>query len=196
MPNYVYCTLTVGGTAERIRAFVEQARGTQKPTGDPPGSVNCAQKLTENALEFNQLVPLPEEYSLLPYSPYGFEMERRTWGVKWGAFGVEGPTMEKDTLATYTFTCAWEPPQHFCEQVSERWPDLLIVLSYGGEGPCLGHFACHKGQLIDEEEGDSQNAPNWEENFDEEEEKRYEESYTAWVQQYRQRHATYVLSLC
>lgn len=36
MPNNVDITFTAVGTAKRIREFIQQARGTRKPTGDLP----------------------------------------------------------------------------------------------------------------------------------------------------------------
>ena len=197
MPNNVHITFTAVGEAERITAFIQQARGTRKPTGDVPEdeqgrkNYNYHPERDESAFEFDRLVPLPDSYSLYSYSDHGYELESRTWGTKWGAYGVKGPTQKRETEVTYTFTVAWEPPKLFFEKVSMQWPDLLFAISYGGEGPCLGHFSIHHGVYACEEEGDYHDAPP----EDEDNEEASYALYKEWQEQYRRGHDAYVLSL-
>ena len=196
MPNYVYNTLTIIGKKDRITAFVNKARGVRKQTGDQLGSINYSTPIEESSFEFNCLVPLPEEYSSVPYSPNGYEMEFQTWGVKWGAFDVEGPIVTNSS-ATYTFTCAWNSPEIFCCRLSEQWPDLLFVVSYGGEGPTLGRFTLFNGEYIDSIDEAANESPRYPEGDDisENEEEKWSEAFNAWEQQYRDVHKSYVVSM-
>lgn len=195
MPNNVDFTFTAVGTAERITAFIAQARGARKSTGDPPTfgdrpNPNYDPTPVESAFEFDRLVPLPDSYSQFDYSDHGYELEYQTWGTKWGAYRVEGPTQKRNTEVTYTFTCAWGPPKPFFEKVSQQWPDLLFVISYGGEGPCLGRFSLYQGKYAGVEEGDYHEAPEDDENDEEGSYQRYQE----WQQRYRREHDAFVMS--
>jgi len=187
MPNFVHITLSVMGKDQRLGEFTRQAKGTRKPTGDlpafPDGRENPNYELhpASSVFEFDRLIPLPESYSQFPYSDHGFDLEKQTWGIKWGAFGLSPPKFEEG-CATYRFTCAWEAPCVFLQKVSRKWPDLWFVGSYGGEGPVRGRFTLHNGDYLE-------NVASSGYAFDEDEAD--EEMYEAWVNAYRNAHEEY-----
>jgi len=189
MPNYIDINLSVMGKDQDLGEFTRQAKGARKPTGDlptfPDGQENInydsAANPPNSVFEFDRLIPLPESYSQFPYSSHGYDLERETWGIKWGAFGHKKPKFEEG-CATYQFRCAWEAPRIFLEKVSSRYPDLWFVVSYGGEGPVRGRFALHKGEYLD-------NVASIGYAFDEDEAD--EEMCDAWVDAYRNAHEAY-----
>ena len=209
MPNYVFITFTVLGTKNCLNQFVQQARGTCKITEDLSDRIRYFVNHEESSFDFNCLVPLPEEYSKVPYSPNwqdpqspnGYDMELQTWGVKWGAFDVEGPIItyssETYSSATYTFICAFSAPRVFCEKLSRKWADLFFIVSYGGEGPTLGCFTLYNGKYINSIDRALNESPRYPEgdNISEDAEEKWSESYTAWEQQYRQAHEIYVTTI-
>src|SRR5260221_1897932 len=189
MPNHIDINLSVMGRDQQLGEFTRQAKGTRKPTGDlpeyPDGLKNynydCATNPSSSVFEFDRLIPLPESYSQFPYASHGYNLELKTWGIKWGAFGHKPPKFVEG-CATYWFRCAWEAPRIFLEQVSTKWPDLWFVVSYGGEGPVRGRFALHKGEYLD-------NVASIGYAFDED--KADEEMCGAWVHAYRNTHEWY-----
>ena len=193
MPNYIDINLSVMGKDQDLGAFTRQAKGTRKPTGDlptfPDGRENlnydCAANPPHSVFEFDRLIPLPESYSQFPYSSHGYNLEVQTWGIKWGAFRHKPPKFEEG-CATYWFRCAWEAPRVFLEKVSERWPDLWFVVSYGGEGPVCGRFTLHKGEYLDNIANDT--GPSFDGGMSDEE---WEEQHEAWVSAYQNAHEAY-----
>ena len=193
MPNYIDINLSVMGKDQRLGEFTRAAKGQRKPTGDlpeyPNGLKNYNYDYAVNPLasvfEFDRLIPLPESYSLFPYSSHGYDLEVETWGIKWGAFKHETPKFEEG-CATYWFRCVWKAPRVFLEKVSQKWPDLWFVCSYGGEGPVRGKFALHDGTYIE-------NISSSGTAFDMEAlgEEYWEEQYDAWVNAYRHTHEEY-----
>ena len=187
MPNHVRQAMTVIGDPNQVLAFVEAARGKRPPTGDTEGFNKSDEDQPESALEFHALVPLPDEYSKVPYStsdgsPNGYDMEHQTWGTKWGAYDLDEFEHDPSSkIATYDFTCAWGPPVLFYEKISLRFPELVIVASYGGEGPCLGYMVFKNGNMLEAIEGDYNDAPDTEDEDD-------YEKYFEWIDTYLDSH--------
>jgi hypothetical protein len=194
MPNHVNNKYTVSGPEVDVEAFVKQARGGRKLTGDRIGKgylfvLDAGESLPvgeENDFEFDRLVPLPDEYGFKSYNDYGYDAERLTWGVKWGAYNNDIPDVTPG-MVTWEFTTAWSPPDEFTAKLSEKWPSLLFVVSYSGEGPCLGCFAWRNGEEIARVVGDIDTSP--EEEADEDE---FWEKYNEWVNQYWTAHDDFV----
>jgi hypothetical protein len=137
MPNWIGNYLTVAGPDVDVRRFVRQARGRHPCTGDPgsrPGP--------ELSFNFHSLVPLPPEYSQIPYGTFdvgrrGIDLEIETWGVKWGAVRPWEPLLDPG-VAHYRFDTAWGSTTEFLGKVYGSWPTLVFLLSWGGEGPVRG----------------------------------------------------------
>jgi hypothetical protein len=167
MPNHVDQTLLVFGPIDQVEAFRAKARGKKPrsgdyaPTLDNPNPTNYTspsdwEAEPESPICFNALMPLPPEYSQVPYSRMGteeiggYEMEVATWGVKWGPYGIKPTTItsylvekadgqkQECSSLEYSFTCAWSPPAKFYQHLFETWPRLIFVIGWGGEGPCKG----------------------------------------------------------
>jgi hypothetical protein len=143
LPNVISNALSVCGTPEGVNAFVSAAYGRMPQTGN---KLKRGEKRAERPIEelcFHALVPLPDAYSKVPYSlPQetgdGKSMEWDTWGVKWGAYGVDGPEHDSGVVS-YRFNTAWYAPHVvFLPKVAQRFPELLFLLSWGGEGPTRG----------------------------------------------------------
>lgn len=141
MPNHIDNVLSIVGPAAEASRFRAAAVGVRPPTGDRPGSANYGPPGPPSVFNFHSLVPLPEEYSRVPYGDggarQGIDIERDAWGIKWGAYNP-GPVVEDPGCLTYRFRTAWSEPSAFLAKLAPRWPLLTFRLSYGGEGPCRG----------------------------------------------------------
>jgi hypothetical protein len=78
-------------------------------------------------------------------------MEMETWGIKRCSYSS---SVECDPgLATYRFETAWQAPHEvLLPKVAARFPELLFLLSWGGEGPTRGRawFRGNKSAVKDE----------------------------------------------
>lgn len=226
MPNHVQNTLTIVGTKTAVEGFVKKAHGVRRVTGDdqfwrdddgkiitggdgkpmPNPNYTAPSDLKPNALEFDCIVPLPARYSKVKYSAEGQDMERKTWGVKWGAYEQPETPPEVEPAqngmhkATYDFTTAWGSPREFIRQASLAHQDLLFVLSYSGEGPILGCYTFAKGECVDEHAGNYNDAPEYPENYgdNDEADAEYDAEYDEWLHQYdnEEAHGIYVETMC
>lgn len=96
MPNHVKNKLTIVGPDEVVRAFVDKAHGCAPRA--KPSKFDLAMWAKSNPgepypkehgpdhLQFHRIVPLPAEYAERDYNEFGYDAERETWGVKWGAY--------------------------------------------------------------------------------------------------------------
>lgn len=149
MANTIDNLLSVIGEPAAVAAFVLTARGRHprngdagEPTASGQGRYASKPEGPVNAFNFHTLVPLPADYSINPYGDgserSGFKLEVETWGIKWGSY-AHGEPVTDPGAATYSFQTAWDGPHEvFMPKVSLRFPDLLFLLSWGGEGPTRG----------------------------------------------------------
>ena len=160
MPNHIDNVLTIVGPDDAVRAFVDKAHGC-RPNSPPSqydlhdwGRRHPGEPYPEMGepcrLEFHRIVPLPDDYATREYSNYGYQAECRTWGVKWGAYKVEGPALSPGA-AVYRFRTAWACPRTWLRKASVSWPGLTLVCSYGGEGPARGRCAYRAGEALRDE---------------------------------------------
>lgn len=151
MPNWVDQKLTIVGTKVDVEAFVVTARGASPVTGDEEGCNNIS-KLSLNELSFHLIAPLTDDFSRRPYGDrdsYGINAQRDGWSVKWGACECSEAEITHDGLrATYSFQCAWSPPVKALQRASLRYRSLLLILSWGGEGPCRGRHCFKAGKVV------------------------------------------------
>ncbi|MDE2095660.1 MAG: hypothetical protein KGL39_00255 [Patescibacteria group bacterium] len=128
--------LSVVGDVQEVERFQEAAWG-RMPLN--PSSIGLLPP--EQSLCFHSLVPLPSEYSTVPYKDgsenSGNNMEIKTWGVEWGALNLDIPIRAFPNVLTYKFDTAWNPPIVFLNKAAQKWPKLRFFLSWGGEGPEL-----------------------------------------------------------
>lgn len=172
MPNYIDNLLTLIGPTDDVTAFIAAAHGRHPPSGDTKGVNTEIGKGEGSPFNFHSLVPLPDEYSKVPYgtetrTANGYDMECATWGIKWGAFSANNQKLAKPirdpSAATYTFRTAWDGPHKvFMPKVSKRFPSLLFLLSWGGEGPTRGRAAFSTGgKRGGEEPHRKEDYPKW-----------------------------------
>lgn len=188
MPNHCVNRLSVVGPAEQVSAFIRLSETPKPATGDPEGSINYSERLEKVVFDFHGAVPLPVEYSKVPYSNHpnagGYDMERETWGVKWGAYDIdeawdrEGSESE---IASIGFTTAWSPPAIWMVKASINFPELTFYLSFAEESPSRGRYVVRGGEIIEERDDPY---TDWYKSYDddmseEEEEALYEENHEA-----------------
>lgn len=146
MANNIENKLSVYGPPDAVSAFIAAARGRHPKTGDTEGPNARTEPRPEQHFSFHALAPLPEEYGRISYGDRGasgrqrtgWDIEVETWGIKWGAYEHPAPECEPG-LATYSFGTAWDGPHKvFMPKVARRFPALLFLLSFGGEGPTRG----------------------------------------------------------
>lgn len=159
MPNHVDNKLSVLGPPKSVSAFVATARGRRPKSGDKDGENATVGDGPEVPLNFHSLVPLPEEYGTNPYGDMsarsGINLEREAWGIKWGAYRDQREPECEPGLATYAFRTAWNGPHIiFMPKVAKRFPGLLFLLSWGGEGPTRGRALFTGRRTIGGEEKD------------------------------------------
>lgn len=161
---------------------MDKARGPAAPL---PGDAAPDYTPEIVPLSFHQIIPLPEQYSQVPYGrlekPNGYDIEYETWGVKWGPYETKGPT-PVDGGFTYEFTTAWVCPKIWLAKASAIWTDLLFIASYGGEGPTRGVIVLKAGhELMDRDDHHEEcNYPKYDDELaakDPEYEDRYSREY-------------------
>ena len=168
MPNHVCQKLTVLGPADEVSDYLEKSREARPRTGDKPKydaqgiQINPNYREQESeapAFGFHGVVPLPEYYSQVPYSNHdgigGYEIERNTWGVKWGPYNIDESDIRlAPGRADLVFTTAWNLPYTYYKRASERYPNLTFVVSYNGEGLVFGCAVFHGGTVVHGGTGD------------------------------------------
>jgi hypothetical protein len=211
MPNNVDINLSVCGKQDKLDEFVKQAKSQEI---DCFGDSRKESRKEICDLLFAAIVPPPEE---LYHMSYGGETEERlchengilrlsdsgyfsmydweieNWGVKWGGYNFK-KTIFEPGIANYRFTCAWDAPDEFVEKASLKFPDLLFVLSYGGEGPTYGRFTYLNGRLLDSLDIEPPDCPE-NSNTLTEDDNEYWEKYQEWEQHYLLNHSEYVAEM-
>ncbi len=152
MPNHCKNLLTIVGPKEDVSAFVNRARAPdhvykpedwQSETGGQvePLSFQVFAPIPDNVLAcgYNDLVPGTNKQA--------YEWERDLWGVKWGAYETV-LRYNRNGAAMYEFTTAWAPPDRWLEKVSQQYPELIFLFSYGEERPTRGRRVLCAGKAL------------------------------------------------
>jgi len=104
-------------------------------------------KTEESSFDFNVLIPYPQQYAEadkarleaekrgvkwgdLPkdgYNQGGYEWCHSNWGTKWNAYDI---TWDYDSVY---FCTAWSSPEPIWEELSKRFPDLILMVEYADE---------------------------------------------------------------
>jgi hypothetical protein len=166
MPNWCECDLTIEGTAQSLKRFLDY----------------CG-----NKFEFGRFIPYPEEFAALDeaarrweqshredpencgprpkdgFNQGGYEWCVENWGTKWDACEVEMPELPPDSDGDspnpleieIRFETAWSPPLMVILAASKQFPELAFDLRYfeGGQG-YNGWLRCEAGEVVVEESGD------------------------------------------
>jgi hypothetical protein len=184
LPNHVQQRFTIFGPARDVATFVMQSQRPRPKTGDQPEWV---------AFDFHGVVPLPPEYALFPYSDVGYDLERVTWGTKWGPYAFNPATdmQVQEHRADYQYETAWGIPQRYYEQASLAFPQCTLVVSWSGEGPTFGRVMYCAGNCLLYEEGDWNALSFCEQAGTEEEEEIYQQAQDVYLRT----HAEFVEAL-
>lgn len=144
MPNWCLNDLTVQGSYEDLKAFIEANKGT--PTIYPHDD-----EVLEPYFCFNALVPMPLEFIKGDYEvSHGITPPEKPqmiscsdiWGTKWDIykhhydesdFGLD----EKCEEIYLGFDTAWAPPLAWLEAIVSQFPNLYIQLYYEEPGSLI-----------------------------------------------------------
>ena len=118
MPNYVYSTFTVSGPPEEVARFQRKMFITDEGDG---ASVQSARVRPEIYLNFDAVIPMPEEFKVSGAEAWAV----RHWGTKWLAFDVHAVEHEPGKL-WFQFTTAWDFPTAAFEAIAAEFPNLLF----------------------------------------------------------------------
>jgi hypothetical protein len=151
MPNNCDCELQVIGTLADVQKFIADVKGTRTTTNGEE----------EKALDFNKLVPYPQEYLdadkvfqawyKLPfeeqkkvpqpdnaYDRAGYHWCIENWGTKWNAYyDTEWEFLAEDedfTVAQLDFQTAWSPPLPIIDAMIDKYPELKFEFRYYEQG--------------------------------------------------------------
>ena len=144
--NWCENQLTVSGPQSDVHAFVHAIRGVPESWGDPDPR-------PEQALCFQNAVPIPETVVAQGYSDVGYDWCTAHWGTKWepnltADVDVVDDTAESSSVS-YNFDTAWCPPDQWFVGVVAQWPTLGFQLRYAEPDTDLfGETAADHGQVI------------------------------------------------
>ncbi len=171
MPNWCECDLEISGPVERVREFLEFAKGE-----DASGS---------SLFDFNRFVPYPERFdeqdrinrAWLDEKPWeerteeeressdakdgfnsgGYQWCVENWGTKWDAKEPrvdEQYEQDRELEAMVMFETAWSPPLPVIKRAAELYPDISFTLKYFERGACYnGMYCCEGGEVVYDESG-------------------------------------------
>lgn len=108
---------------------------------------------------FQQFIGFLENYRACGYL-HSMDFARKVWGTKWNACE---PTADAEA-GTAQFETAWSCPQGVLVELSKRFPDEVISITYADEdiGSNCGSFTLKAGQIVEQDI-----APAWREMTDE-----------------------------
>lgn len=115
MPNWCDNKLTVTGSVEAIRRFVEAAE--------------CG----KGHLSVQQFIPLPEELEVTIADNQQLNYMVFVVGTKWDLEAVR-VLKRKPNRMEYYFATAWSPPGEWIKTISREFPELSFKLWYEETG--------------------------------------------------------------
>jgi hypothetical protein len=159
MPNWCVNELRVRGHKKDLEVFADAVKDTElTDSGMIP---NTKEASCESCLDFNKVLPYPEEYRLLDqaahdydeshggvYSPGrprdgfnqgGYEWCTANWGTKWNAHCNR--FRQGKRVLVYDFDTAWSPPVPVVVEMSRKFPLLEFDIKFWECG------AAYKGRV-------------------------------------------------
>lgn len=115
MPNYVFNTVTIEGSAEELEKV--------KALVSAPTMLEAVEK--EVIFSFHNIVPEPTNKPI-GWDWHGWRVEN--WGTKWDVVDVEDVSGENNLI--YKFDTAWAPPLEIMQALSEKFPKVHINLHF------------------------------------------------------------------
>jgi hypothetical protein len=173
MSNDVFSKLTVLGPKPSLYDLVHRAKGFG-PLFYPQGSKTKSFERQLLYLDLHQFLPVPIELCLQEYHQKvrtivslknakardrrlgrkgieGCDALRDWFGKNWGTDYVmceESPQLSKNS-ATFELWSGWDPPLAGIKGLSNLYPDLTFIISFGAEIPSPGRFVFEDGIEVD-----------------------------------------------
>jgi len=116
MPNWCENNLIVSGEKSELDKFKKEVQGTGWDS------------VTPSLLDFNQIIPMPQEVIDEGYDESGYSWETANWGCKWGAHEVD--FYESDKALHYYFETPWSPPEPILLAMGDKYSKLDFRLEY------------------------------------------------------------------
>lgn len=146
MPNWCLNRLTVSGSPERIREFMDKFLGYPAVFSDSPPDDGDAKWASE---QLHALYPIPEDILKAGFNAAGYDWCRRHWSTKWDIKVIWKEVNVTGTQVTYDFDTAWEPPHQWLAHVCAEWNDLKFRLVYFEPGLVIGgEIFCEEGNCF------------------------------------------------
>ena len=123
MPNWCHNSLCVSGPKSDLEIFMERVQGEEVYEGEK----------VINLLNFNTLVPLPEEENENWKDQEGVSHDWQVehWGTKWQADEVSVEwelNLDNEDYLFYQFLTAWSAPDKFIKAVALMFPTITFEL--------------------------------------------------------------------
>ena len=112
MPNWCHNRVRFTGTTEDITNLMEFVQ-------DQDGE----------HFSFDSIIPIPEENHTNWY-----DWSVANWVTKWNVSEVDMITNEHDSVVTYYFDTAWNPPTPIYNVLKEKYPEVYISWFYDEPG--------------------------------------------------------------
>lgn len=165
MPNHCEADLYIEGPANKIKEFIEFAKGSSH------------RKAVVSPLQVNKFIPYPQKFIDLDiaydnkikeldamseedrkayidkygfpkdgYNQGGYDWCCNNWGTKWGFYNTDmEPYKEGDDNVTYHTMTAWSAPVPVIQKMIEMFPDLSFCYEYYEGGMGFQGSICGKG---------------------------------------------------
>ena len=171
MPNWVYNSLTIEGSAEDISAIKKQVNQPFQRQHDSWNMETKEMELVDtlypnpvfafwniikptNLEAYNKQADhtLPIADQLLFSGDNWYDFNVRNWGTKWDvavSWDEEYPETElmeeSETSLAYRFNTAWSPPEPAIAKLSEQYPNCSFTLSFEEETGWGGEYLFENG---------------------------------------------------
>lgn len=148
MPNWCRNTLYVKGDLEKVKDFVEYAKGEEEEDEE-----------TE-PLDEEQFIPVPdnverhEDPELMSREMYKWKCSN--WGTKWGfcrpTSGSISLIGSDEGSIRYSFDTAWSPPEPLIKAMGKEFPTLTFELRYAETGmDFMGILRIEENEVVRDE---------------------------------------------
>jgi hypothetical protein len=135
MPNICDNRLAVEGPRRVVEELARSVEGDEQP------------------LDFGRVVPMPDRLGCFADTGAGSESgvhdwRLANWGVKWNAWGATRQGYGRTGRVRYRFFTPYGPPIPVLDQIAERWPPVMLTLTYGVELMGEGRLVWREGTRV------------------------------------------------
>lgn len=187
MPNHIVNKVKVSKDIKKVKEFVkskdsdfdfniimpmpEELKGTQSPAWivkDEDYQVELEKAKEKQKTDNYASLPISESMSKDFIERFGcnewYHWCNSNWGTKWNAYEI---VIDEDTIE---FQTAWSTPLPIFIALSREFPDIEFIIEYADEdiGSNCGSYTLLNGEIISEEDGDTEFACNmWGQDYQE-----------------------------